>query len=72
MNEVKGGNLNIQISSPYTDELGIMTNTFQDMIIQINTLFKEVYENKIHQQKLMLKALQAQINPHFLYNSLPL
>lgn len=72
MNEVKNGNLNIQISSPYTDELGIMTNTFQNMLIQIDTLFKEIYENKIQQQKLKLKALQAQINPHFLYNSLSL
>lgn len=72
MHEVKNGNLNIHIHSPYTDELGIMTNTFQDMITQIDYLFKEVYESKILQQKLKLKALQAQINPHFLYNSLSL
>lgn len=72
MNEVKAGNMNIHISSPYTDELGIMTNTFQDMVNQIDFLFKEAYENKILQQKLRLKALQAQINPHFLYNSLSL
>lgn len=72
MNEVKAGNMNIHISSPYTDELGVMTNTFQDMVNQIDFLFKEVYENKILQQKLRLKALQAQINPHFLYNSLSL
>lgn len=72
MHEVKSGNMNINISSPYTDELGIMTNTFQDMIIQIDYLFKEIYESKILQQKLRLKALQAQINPHFLYNSLSL
>nr|WP_312288707.1 histidine kinase [Clostridium chromiireducens] len=72
MNEVKSGNMNIHISSPYTDELGVLTNTFQDMVNQIDFLFKEVYQNKILQQKLRLKALQAQINPHFLYNSLSL
>jgi len=72
MHEVKNGNFDIKIYSPNTDELGVLTNAFQDMIVQINYLIKEVYESNLLQQKLKFKALQAQINPHFLYNCLSL
>ena len=40
------------------------------MMDQINHLISEVYEGKIKLQNSEMKALQAQINPHFLYNSL--
>ena len=40
------------------------------MINKINTLIKEVYQEKIAQKNAELGALQAQINPHFLYNTL--
>lgn len=40
------------------------------MMDEINRLIEEVYENKIALKEFELKALTAQINPHFLYNSL--
>ena len=40
------------------------------MMDEINRLIHEVYENKIALKEFELKALTAQINPHFLYNSL--
>ena len=40
------------------------------MMEQMNHLISEVYEAKIRLQNSEMKALQAQINPHFLYNSL--
>ena len=40
------------------------------MLININTLIEEVYQSKITQKEAELKALQTQINPHFLYNTL--
>ena len=42
------------------------------MINQINSLIEDVYKSRIIQKDYEMKALQAQINPHFLYNSLSL
>ena len=52
------------------DEIGILVRSFHRMLDEINTLIREVYEGKIRQQRQEMKALQAQINPHFLYNTL--
>jgi len=40
------------------------------MIHKIDTLIKEVYDSKLKQKEAEMMALQAQINPHFLYNVL--
>ena len=45
---------------------------FGKMINQINSLIEDVYKSRIIQKDYEMKALQAQINPHFLYNSLSL
>lgn len=50
------------------DEFGYLYSRFQDMFAKINTLMKEVYEQKYLTQRAELKQLQSQINPHFLYN----
>lgn len=42
------------------------------MIDEINRLIREDYQTKIELKKTQFKALQAQINPHFLYNCLSL
>lgn len=42
------------------------------MILQIKALIEDVYESRLIQKDYEMKALQAQINPHFLYNSLSL
>ena len=39
---------------------------------RLNTLIKEVYEGRIKEKEYEMRALQAQINPHFLYNTLSL
>ena len=40
------------------------------MVDKINTLIRQVYQEKIAQKNAEVQALQAQINPHFLYNTL--
>lgn len=52
------------------DELGEMHENFQMMMNQINTLIKENFQKQIAIKDAEYKALQAQINPHFLYNTL--
>lgn len=70
MNQVEQGNLEVNISSNSQDEIGILIHSFERMINQIKNLIGEVYESKLALKEFEMKALQAQINPHFLYNSL--
>lgn len=68
--QVQQGDFNISIHDELSDEIGELTNSFQNMINEINRLIQEDYKNKIILKETQLKALQAQINPHFLYNCL--
>ena len=72
MKDVKRGNLKVTVTSDSRDEIGEMIQGFGEMVERINTLIEEVYESKISLKEYEMKALQAQINPHFLYNSLSL
>ena len=72
MKEVEQGNLEAEITSDSQDEIGDLVNGFDSMLLQLNTLIKEVYEGRIKEKEYEMKALQAQINPHFLYNTLSL
>lgn len=70
MEIVEKGNLQIDVSSQSKDEIGELTNRFGIMLKNINQLIDDVYHSKIIQKEAEMKALQAQINPHFLYNTL--
>lgn len=72
MKIVEDGNMTISIASNTKDEIGELTNRCGDMLNNINALIEMEYNSKITQHELKLKALQAQINPHFLYNTLSL
>jgi len=52
------------------DETGILSQEFQTMLERIDTLIHENYEKQILLKDTKYKMLQAQINPHFLYNTL--
>jgi two-component system, sensor histidine kinase YesM len=56
--------------SQYHDEVGILHQNFFLMIERINDLIKENYEKQLLIKDTEFKALQSQINPHFLYNAL--
>ena len=70
MDQVNHGSREVTVSSDSEDEVGILINSFHNMMDEINRLIDEVYVNKIALKEYELKALQAQINPHFLYNTL--
>ncbi|WP_139376047.1 sensor histidine kinase [Clostridium oryzae] len=67
---IEMGNLQLNMNTNSEDEIGKLINSFKYMISRINNLIKEVYESKINEREAEMKALQAQINPHFLYNVL--
>jgi len=52
------------------DEINELENSYYQMVERINQLLTENDEEKEKQRKMELVALQSQINPHFLYNTL--
>lgn len=53
-----------------TMEMRELNHSYNDMVHHINELIRVVYEKEMLQSRTELKALQAQINPHFLFNTL--
>lgn len=66
---VKEGNLNQHIYRNTEDEFSYLYSGFNDMEDRLKHLIDEVYIQTNLAQRAQLKQLQAQINPHFLYNS---
>ena len=66
MRQVENGNLDVQFSSSYHDEIGQLGRSFNKMIKQIQLLINEVYEKQLLVQQAEFKAVQARLNPHFL------
>ena len=70
INKIQRGNMNIDIEVHSSDEIGILAARFQNMMQTINNLILQEYRLELANKTNQLKALQAQINPHFMYNSL--
>ena len=70
MKQVQAGNMQIRASCTSADEIGDLAFQFNDMLDQINTLMDNVLKEQQAKQKSEMLALQAQINPHFIYNTL--
>lgn len=78
MSNVKQGNVNVKIPvGKEVDEINIISEHFNDMCIQLHDYIEKSYiyelnekKAEVNQKKAELMALQSQINPHFLYNTL--
>lgn len=70
MKAVEEGDFSIALMPVGKDELADLTGSFNRMVQQLQELVNSVYEQQAQLRKSEFKALQAQINPHFLYNSL--
>ncbi len=70
MEEFGQGNFMINCDVDSEDEIGLLSNTFNKMVDDMNSMVVTVYEQKVMQQEAEMKSLQMQINPHFLYNTL--
>lgn len=69
---VKNGNFKISPLPTNQDEIGELTSNFNAMVENVSRLLDETYTLGRAIKNKELKALQAQINPHFLYNTLDL
>lgn len=69
-----GGNANgkkpVLMLDAHTDEIGIVSKSLQTMCDRLNEMINRVYKAELEKKAMELKALQAMINPHFLYNCL--
>ncbi|MDQ0205721.1 sensor histidine kinase [Alkalicoccobacillus murimartini] len=67
---IKRSDYSVRMEIGIQNEFSSLMSGFNEMTVQIQTLIEQVYEEKIRSQEASLKLLQAQINPHFLYNCL--
>lgn len=72
MQAVENGNVAVRLEPSGDDEIAQLMSGFNQMMDQVDALMEERMEHGRQIKNLELKALQAQINPHFLYNSLDL
>ncbi|MGO4372273.1 sensor histidine kinase [Paenibacillus sp. MCAF20] len=70
MKEVEKGNFDIQVPVPTTIEIGRLARAFNMMVGRIKELMSQVVRDQELKRRSEINALQAQINPHFLYNTL--
>ena len=70
MEKVKAGDLSIRVRSTRNDELGRLTESFNRMVIDLNSYLEERVQKQKDLNETTLRLYQTQLNPHFLYNTL--
>lgn len=70
MKQVEEGEYKVLPEQKSNDEIGSLVTSYNHMVTKIKTLIEEVYVAEIKQKNAKFLALQTQINPHMLYNTL--
>jgi len=70
MKSVEMGDFQVDLKVRSGDEVGTLARSFNSMIATIRELIQKNYQIEIRQKEAELYALQSQINPHFMYNTL--
>ena len=68
--EIGQGHLDTRINIASNNELAIVGESFNRMAEQVTALIGDIKEEQIYNRNMEQRLLQAQINPHFLYNTL--
>jgi len=69
--KIKNGETDLRAKTDgWSEELKVMGDEFNEMLDQIGQMVQDEYEAKVLMERTQYKVLQAQINPHFLYNTL--
>ncbi len=70
MEKVRDGDLSSRVTVKSNDEIGRLSKLYNHMTEEVQTLIKCNYEEQLSKKEAQLQAIQAQINPHFMYNTL--
>lgn len=70
LHKVSKGDFSVRLEDERKDEFGEINREFNHTIERMEILLEEIAESRIQNKEMEFKALQAQINPHFLYNAL--
>lgn len=70
MLQVEQGHFHERVPVSSADEIGKLSEQFNHMVEEINRLVNEVYVISLREREAELAALQSQIHPHFIYNTL--
>ncbi|QHW33738.1 sensor histidine kinase [Paenibacillus rhizovicinus] len=70
MKQIEKGNYKIAVPVETKDEIGFFCHSFNRMVSETDSLIRQVYESELKKKDAEIKALQLQMNPHFLYNTL--
>jgi len=70
MNRFSTGDFDAEAAVKGRDEIAYLSRHFNQMVRRTNDLINERYKMKLVEKNAILKALEAEINPHFLYNAL--
>ncbi|WP_168119867.1 sensor histidine kinase [Paenibacillus sp. HB172176] len=70
MRKAESGEFNLRFHTKSRDEIYHLGNSFNHMLTQIKELIDRTYVAEIRQREAQFSALQSQINPHFLFNTL--
>ncbi|WP_035301682.1 sensor histidine kinase [Clostridium sp. DL-VIII] len=70
MKMAQEGNLSVSFKAKYNDEIGELGNSFNTMVKEINNLINLVQIEEKNKRIAEMNVLQAQIKPHFMYNTL--
>lgn len=70
MRKLESGDMQVKIDDPSNDEIGELQKHFNNMVVKIDVLIKQESKRATLEKDAEIKALQNQINAHFLYNVL--
>lgn len=70
MRQVELGRFKVDLHIQTKDEVGMLARSFNSMVATMRDLIQKNFEIKLRQKEAELYALQSQINPHFMYNTL--
>ena len=70
MKRAQEGDLTVSFNAKYNDEVGELGNSFNNMVKEINNLINLVQKEEKSKRIAEMNVLQAQIKPHFMYNTL--